>query len=142
MTQGRRTARQIALLKKEFIKSFAVTGNVTESCEAVGVGSRNTVYAWQEHDEEFAFSYRDAEIQCTERLEAEARRRAVEGDASETPIFHRGKLVYTVIERKKSDTLLIFLLKARAPHKYRDKAPAGGDEPPVKAYADVDLDAV
>lgn len=121
MKRGPKSIDQIAHLKKAFIQSFSVTGNITESCELAGIGSRNTVRAWQEHDDEFAMFYREAEIQATERLEAEARRRAVEGDATETPIFHRGKLIYTVIERKKSDTLLIFLLKARAPEKYRER---------------------
>lgn len=120
MTRGRRTPGQIALLKRAFLTSFGVTGNITESCEAAGVGSRNTVTAWKEHDDDFLMAYREAEIQATERLESEARRRAVDGDVQQVPIFHRGKLIHTVTERKKSDTLLIFLLKARDPDKYRE----------------------
>jgi hypothetical protein len=38
----------------------------------------------------------------------------------ETPIFHRGQHIDTVVKTEYSDTLLIFLLKARAPEKYRD----------------------
>lgn len=49
-------------------------------------------------------------------LEAEARRRAMDG--VDEPVYHKGEVVGHV--RKYSDTLLIFLLKAHRPHKYRD----------------------
>lgn len=108
-------------LKKPFLESFAVTGNITESCEAIGLRRRADVYWWQEHDDAFAEAFRAAEIEATERLEAEARRRAVEGVPHETPIYYQGEQVGSVVETKYSDTLLIFLLKARAPEKYREK---------------------
>lgn len=53
---------------------------------------------------------------AVERMENEARRRAVEGTLR--PVFHGGAQVGEV--REYSDTLLIFLLKAHDP-KYRDK---------------------
>ncbi len=49
-------------------------------------------------------------------LEAEARRRAVEGVRK--PVYCRGEIVGTVKEY--SDTLLIFLMKGARPEKYRD----------------------
>lgn len=52
----------------------------------------------------------------TDLLEDDVRRRAVDG--VEEPLFHQGKKVG--LTRKYSDTLLIFLLKARRPAKYRD----------------------
>jgi hypothetical protein len=85
------------------------------------MGSRTTVYRWQEDDEEFAQLYRQAEIEATETLEAEAHRRAVFGVKKYTPILHKGSVVYVVEETTYSDTLLIFLLKARAPEKYRER---------------------
>jgi hypothetical protein len=111
------TTAQSERLKKRFLASFRMTGNITESCEAVGIGSRTTIYNWQEHDDVFAAGFREAEIQATERLESEARSRAMDG--TEKPIYQGGVLVGTVVE--KSDTLLIFLLKARAPEKYRER---------------------
>ena len=51
-------------------------------------------------------------------LEDEARRRALQG--VEKPVFREGRQVGTVTEY--SDTLLIFLLKARRPEKFRDRA--------------------
>lgn len=109
------TNRQTGHLKKAFLADFARTGNVTESCENVGV-NRSTVYVWQEKDDQFVAGWREAEIQATERLESEARRRAVDG--TQKPVYQGGQLVGYITE--KSDTLLIFLLKAHAPEKYRD----------------------
>jgi hypothetical protein len=112
--------RQIGHLKKRFLASFATTGNITESCVAVGIKSRTSNYNWQEHDAAFAVEFRQAEIMATEVLETEARIRATSGTLR--PVYQGGVLVGHVIE--KSDTLLIFLLKARNPSKYREKAPA------------------
>lgn len=90
---------------------------------------RTVVYGWQEHDEQFAQEYRQAEIEATETLEAEAFRRAHDGVAE--PVFHQGVEVGTV--QKYSDTLLIFMLKARNPAKYREKHEGAADgQQPVK----------
>lgn len=123
------THEQAEQLKKRFLISFAKTGNISESCKAVGLGSRTTVYNWQEHDNEFAGAFREAEITATEALETEARSRAVNG--TRKPVYQGGELVGHITE--KSDTLLIFLLKARAPHKYRDKYEGAPDgQQPLK----------
>lgn len=111
------TSGQSAHLKKAFLEHFAQTGNVSESCEAVGIKRRSNIYDWQERDDQFAAGFRESEIRATERLESEARRRGAEG--YEEPVFHQGAECGRV--RKFSDTLLIFLLKARAPEKYRER---------------------
>ena len=67
-------------------------------------------------------------------LEAEARRRAAIG--VDEPVFYKGKVVGHI--RKYSDNLLMFLLKAHWPEKFRDNygvehsGPSGG---PVKVEA-------
>src|SRR5215213_4693782 len=96
------THRQRIHQKKAFLESFAETGNVSESCRAIGI-ARCTVYDWQEHDDQFAAGWRDAEIQATELLETVARRRAVDGVTSETPILYRGETVASVMETKYSE---------------------------------------
>jgi hypothetical protein len=88
-------------LKKAFLDAFAQTGIVRAAAEAAGVG-RASVYRWLEHDDAFALAFRQAEEESTQRLEQEAFRRATR------PI-------------EPSDTLLIFLLKARRPERYRDR---------------------
>lgn len=114
------TRQQSQHLKRAFLKHFAEYGNVSAAAKAAGV-ERNTVYAWQERDDQFVAAFREAELVATEVLEHEARRRAVEGVENTKGIYDRqGNLMAEETETKYSDTLLIFLLKARAPDKYRE----------------------
>jgi hypothetical protein len=113
---------QSVRLKRAFLEHFREHGNITAACRAVGITRRGTVYDWQEKSDDFAAAFREAEIEATETLEAEARRRAVGGVVNETPVIRNGEVIYTITETKYSDTLLIFLLKARAPTKYRDNS--------------------
>jgi hypothetical protein len=59
----------------------------------------------------------DATDDNTDKLEAEAVRRAVEGD--EEAVYYQGKIVGYV--KRKSDVMLIFLLKGRRPQVWRDR---------------------
>ena len=115
------TNGQTRQLKKEFLEDFAQTGNVSESARNVGV-VRQTVYLWKDRDKKFLEAYEQAEIEATERLEQEARRRGAEG--YDEPVFGMiggGMAGEIGTIRKYSDTLLIFLLKGRAPDKYRER---------------------
>jgi hypothetical protein len=124
------TERQSRQLKKAFIESFRMHGNVTTAARLVGI-HRTVIYSWQEKDEAFLQEFRQAEIEATETMEAEAYRRAVKGTAE--PVFHQGAAVGTV--QKYSDTLLIFMLKARNPGKYRDNNNTGqSGDTLVKGY--------
>ena len=71
-------------------------------------------------------AFQEALDMGTDAIEAELHRRAVAGILE--PVFYKGRRVNTV--RKKSDVLLMFLLKSRRPHLYRDNAPLpqGPDE--------------
>jgi hypothetical protein len=70
---------------------------VVEACKRCGI-SRSTAYRARQADEDFALAWADVEERTTEELEAVVMRRAIEG----------------------SDTLAMFLLKARRPEKYRE----------------------
>lgn len=136
------TNAQTAHLKKAFLEAFRRTGNVSQSAAAAGA-PRRTVYAWQEQDDAFAAAYRDAEIEATETLEAEAHRRAVFGTSKFKGVYYEGSLLEVIEERTYSDTLLIFLLKARAPEKYRDRVDVtSSDKSLLKEYEGVDLSRV
>jgi len=102
--------------KAAFLAAFAETGNVTAAAAAADI-NRTLHYDWLEKDPEYAAAVEDARAQAVERMEREALKRAVEG--WEEPVFHKGSVCGTV--RKFSDTLLIFLLKGNAPHKYRER---------------------
>ena len=60
---------------------------------------------------------RAADVQATETLEHEAWRRARDGVAE--PVYQHGKLVGTV--QRFSDSLLMFLLRARRPDVYKER---------------------
>lgn len=77
---------------------------------------RGTHYRWLQDDPEYAAAFAESSESAIERLEREAVRRAAEGVSE--PVYHRGQVVGHV--QKYSDTLLIFLLKAARPDKYRD----------------------
>lgn len=99
-----------------FLDAFRSTGMVTAACEAAGV-SRSAAYEARQRDEDFALAWHDVEEETTEAMEREAYRRGVEG--VERPVYQGGKRVGKV--REYSDTLLIFMLKARRPEKYRER---------------------
>ena len=80
-----------------FLKTLAAGDSVSKACDAAGIG-RRTAYDWRDADEELAAEWDDAVETGTDVLEDEAVQRAKNG----------------------SDTLLIFMLKARRPEKYKD----------------------
>lgn len=82
-----------------FLEAFAEHGTVRAACLKVGVG-RSTVYDERHRNSAFAVAFAEAELEITESLEGEAIRRALDG----------------------SDRLMEFLLKARCPERYSDRA--------------------
>lgn len=120
-----------------FLRAFAEHGNVTAACRVAGIG-RTIVYEWKEHDPAFAEAYQRASDESLENLEGEAYRRAVVGVRSEKGVYHQGQLVGIETKVEWSDGLLMFLLKARNPAKYRENAtlehtgPGGQPLPPVQ----------
>ena len=83
------------------------------------------------HSEDFAAQWREALEEGTDLLDAEARRRAVTG--IDKPVFYKGEVVGSIT--KYSDKLLMFLLKAHRPQKFRD-----GGEVKHTGATDVDVD--
>lgn len=105
-----------ALRKKTFLAEYRQVGNITAAADAVGIG-RRTHYDWMEQDEAYRLEFEDATDEAADRLEFEARRRAVTG-VDEPVGWYQGSPGGMV--KKYSDTLLIFLLKGARPAKYRD----------------------
>lgn len=125
------TDAQSTHLKSKFLERFRKEGNISHA--AKGVCRREIVYQWKKDDPEFAAAYAEAEIEATEVLEKEATRRAVKGVKKTKGVYYEGRQIATEVTTEYSDTLLIFLLKARAPEKYRERVdlrhagPNGGD---------------
>lgn len=83
----------------DFLTSLRTGLSINAACRAAGL-ARRTVYDWRSSDGQFRSDWDAAVEEGTDELEDVAVKRAKES----------------------SDTLLIFLLKARRPDKYKDRA--------------------
>lgn len=90
-------------------------GHVANACKAVKIG-RRTAYDWRDQDAEFANRWDDIVGASLDDLEQEAYRRAYHG--VERPVFYQGAECGSI--REYSDSVLMFILKAGRPEKYRD----------------------
>lgn len=100
----------------DFLAAFVELISVTRAAKKAKI-HRTTVYDWVHDDPEFEKAYKRACEIATFKLEDEAVRRAYEGTLR--PVFQGGVKVGSI--REYSDTLLIVLLKARAPEKYKER---------------------
>ncbi|HWQ42812.1 MAG TPA: helix-turn-helix domain-containing protein [Desulfosporosinus sp.] len=102
--------------KRAFLAAYAECGTITRAAEIAGI-ERGTHYEWVKKDLLYAKATEAAYEQAGERLEQEARRRAVEG--TQKPVWYQGEQCGVTTEY--SDTLLIFLLKGAKPEKYQER---------------------
>ena len=108
---------------RRFLEALAETGNVTAAAAAAGI-SRGGAYDHRQIDDAFARAWAEAEEIAADRLETEAWRRAVDGVSE--PVISMGKLVrdekdQPVTIQRYSDNLLLALLRARRPERFRDR---------------------
>lgn len=111
MNRIKLTAKKKAL----FLQRLAAGDTIVTAAAACGVTSGAAHYQ-RAADPAFAAAWEDALEAGTQVLEQEAMRRAVHG--TEKLIVSAGRVMGTELQH--SDTLLIFLLKARRPSVYRD----------------------
>jgi hypothetical protein len=109
--------------QERFLKALAETGIVSTAAELAGT-SRTRVYELRKRDPAFAAGWEEAEEKAADALEAEAWRRAVVGVPE--PLVSAGKVVrdddgLPIAIRRYSDTLMLALLKARRPEKFKDR---------------------
>jgi hypothetical protein len=90
--------RPVLTSKESFLSALSKMANVSLACEESGV-SRQTAYRWRAENEEFSKNWNQALDDGIDMLEGIALKRA----------------------RESSDTLMIFLLKAHKPQKYRER---------------------
>lgn len=98
-TKRRRTA---------FLDRLRASANVSAAARAAGL-SRSSAYALRGRDPDFRAAWDEALEEALDDLEAELRRRAIEG--VDKPVFYGGKECGSV--KSYSDTLGMFLLKSR-----------------------------
>jgi hypothetical protein len=115
------------LKQRAFLAAYAKCGNITRAAALAKV-ARSRHYEWMD-DPDYAAAFGAAGEEACDLLESEARRRAVDG--IEEPVVYQGELsvkldtlgrrtIHPLTIRRYSDVLLIFLLKAQRPDKYRD----------------------
>jgi hypothetical protein len=103
--------------QRAFLAAFGETGNIRLACMIAKVG-RSSHYRWMDESPSYRDAFEVAREDSADLLEAEARRRAVEGVEKPTG-WHQGKPGGYV--REYSDLLLIFLLKGARPETYKDR---------------------
>ena len=112
--------------KEHFLAVLRETANVTAGARAIGVGRAWMYHAGRDKDAKFAEAWDAALEEAVDALEGEARRRGFSG--VDEPVHYKGERVDTI--KRYSDVLLIFLLKAHRPEKFREKfehsGPGGG----------------
>lgn len=96
-TQAKAKARFLRILRAQMAES-PPTYNASVAAKGTGY-DRGTVYTWAEKDAEFAAAWHTIHEEFADLLEATAQARAITG----------------------SDLLIIFLLKALRPEKYRER---------------------
>jgi nucleotide-binding universal stress UspA family protein len=112
-----------------FLAHLAECGILTDAAAAAGV-DRSTVWRRRQDDLDFAKACDEAIDMAADKLEAEARRRALDG--TEEPVYQGGQLVGT--KRVYSDSLMALLLKGRRKKVFADRTElTGADGGPVKA---------
>lgn len=107
--------------KRAFLAALSECGNLSRAAQ-LSECDRSTHQVWMKNDPEYPPLVEQAMAIASERLETEARRRAVEG--VEEPVYGSGGQGVGTVQvgtiRKYSDVLLIFLMKGAMPRKYRE----------------------
>ncbi len=102
--------------REQFLDALCELPNVTRAARLIGM-SRRGLYDIREADKDFAQAWDDAVDEGVDAIEVELHRRAVEGTTK--PVFQGGRHIGDIQEY--SDTLLMFMLKALRPDKYRER---------------------
>ena len=120
----------LTLNQRAFLAAFSEVGTVVGAAESAGVG-RASHYAWI-NDPVYRRAFEHAKWEAADSLEAEARRRAVEGVRK--PVFYKGEICGW--ETHYSDSLMVILFKASDPERFAERtrtdflATAVYDSPP------------
>lgn len=115
----------------DFLEAFLVHASIRKAAAELEI-DRKRHYEWMRSALYFR-CFQEAQRQVSVALESEATRRAVDGVLE--PIYDKeGKLKGH--KRRFSDSLLLELLKANNPEKFKvpEKKPNGGGRPPVVVY--------
>jgi cytosine/adenosine deaminase-related metal-dependent hydrolase len=105
-----------SVLKKHraFLKAFIETHSIGDAAKAAGI-DRSTHYDWLETVPGYRQAWEATKEEATQTLEDEASRRALKGVTE--GVYYKGKPIG--VKRTYSDAMMMFLLRAARPEKYR-----------------------
>ena len=103
-------------LQKRVLEEFVRCGALGPACLAASVTYYGHFY-WLRNDEDYYAAFAEARELVSDKMEAEAYRRAVDG--IDRVVYSQGKVVGS--QREYSDNLLTLLLKANRPEKYKER---------------------
>lgn len=124
-TPAKKTDRRRASVKQAaFLGAYSRCGNITEAARIARV-ERQMHYRWME-EREYAQLFKAAHDEAIDRLERIARQRAEKGwneVTIEKTLDAQGKVVSSKrrATKRRSDTLLMFVLNAEKPDKYKHR---------------------
>ena len=105
------------LQQKRFLAAFSASASLTQAARWAKL-SRQAHYNWMKEDPTYPERFADAKEKAARTLEDEAVRRAHAGLRRD--VRYKGRVVGH--ETEYSDTLMLALLKANAPEKFRDRS--------------------
>lgn len=133
--------------KAAFLAAYAECGTVTRAAEMAGL-RRKTHNDWLAKDPDYVQQFAEAQEQATDRLEQEARRRAVDGLLRMK--FYKGNPIMVpsdpkdpnselipYVEHEYSDMLITVLLNANNPAKFRRNVDVTSGGKPVVFTLDI-----
>lgn len=107
-----------------FLNALKKTGNVSLSAKEAGI-NRQTAYEWREKDATFAALWQEALDEAIDTLEEEAWRRGRDG-TPEYVTCGKGLVLdkngEPLMQNRYSDTLLVRLLTAHRPERFKDRS--------------------
>ena len=119
--ESKESSKSLSHLKPFFLETIKETGLLLASAKKHGV-TMQTIMNWIKNDPQFAQDYEMAQREATEKMEAAALHRAVNG--VERTLYYSGKPCVDPVTKKPytyrefSDELLRFLLTSRDRDKY------------------------
>jgi hypothetical protein len=117
--------------QRRFLAAFGACGSITKAARWAKI-HRHNHYLWME-DADYGKAFQVAEAHAIRTLEDEAVRRAHDGITK--AVRYKGRIVG--YEKEYSDSLLLALLKAGAPEKYRERSDHRLSDPHGKPLFDV-----
>jgi hypothetical protein len=106
--------RRCCTRRAAFLAAYRETASLRAAAEAVGVEEARH-HQWLQHDAAYREAFASVQNEVVDNLQDQALERAVAGWVE--PVFYRGRQCGTI--RHYSDRLLMLMLKASKPEKYR-----------------------